>query len=82
MLSPKDIYPPEWLDNTQQKTESIPVLKTRLHHYPEYSSRRLSSGCLLIQLQKSNVPMRSGPKTTEAIKEGAWPSNGVHPIDR
>jgi hypothetical protein len=50
MLSPKDIYPLEWFKEYEQRAKSILVEEGQWRSSPQYSSRRLPSGCLLIQL--------------------------------
>jgi hypothetical protein len=50
MLSPKDIYPLEWFKESKQRAKGILLKEGQLRSSPQFSSRRLPSGCLLIQL--------------------------------
>jgi hypothetical protein len=51
MLSPKDIYPLEWFKKYEKRTKGILVNEGQWRSPPLYSSRRLPSGCLVIQLE-------------------------------
>jgi hypothetical protein len=50
MLSPKDIYPVDWFKEYEQRAKTIIGKEVKWRSSPQYSTRRLSSGCLLIQL--------------------------------
>ena len=59
MLSPRDIYPPEWFEDSAAERSNTgwdgPC--------PRYSARRLRSGCVLLTIEgggiNSGVPRRS-----------------------
>jgi hypothetical protein len=53
MQSPKNFYPPEWFRDSEQK--SVPVKEKQKRSAPQYSVRRLASGCLLIQLAPRRI---------------------------
>ena len=53
MQSPKNFYPPEWFNDSQMKepkAKSAPVNEKQRHLPTQYTTRRLPSGCLLIEL--------------------------------